>query len=73
MEHIPWYSEAVLSGNGHLHRAGTLVQCVRKWTLLPVAERPTVQLPLRITLQGRRRIDGDQIAELAARPGFLKA
>jgi hypothetical protein len=73
MEQIPWYSEAVLSGNGHLHRAGTLVQCVRKWVLLSEAERPAAQLKLTFDLDGRRRLDGDQIAELATRPGFEKA
>ncbi|HEY2010926.1 MAG TPA: hypothetical protein VGH23_18195 [Rhizomicrobium sp.] len=73
MEQIPWYSDAVLSGNGHLHRAGTLVQCVRKWRLLPEAERPMAQLKMTFELDGRRRLDGDQIAELVIRPGFVEA
>lgn len=73
MDDIPWYSEAVLTSGGHLHRAGTLIQCVRKWALLPEAQRNAAQLKLSCDLEGRRSLDGDQIARLTILPSFSKA
>jgi hypothetical protein len=73
MDDIPWYSEAVLTSGGHLHRAGTLIQCVRKWALLSEAQRNAAQLKLSCDLEGRRSLDGDQITRLTTLPSFLKA
>jgi hypothetical protein len=73
MDDIPWYSEAVLSGDGHFHRAGTLIQCVRKWALLPEAERKTAQLKLSFDLEGCRTVDGEEIGRLTTLTGFSKA
>ena len=73
MDDIPWYSEAVLTSGGHLHRAGTLIQCVRKWALLPEAQRSAAQLKLSCELDGCRNLDSDQIVRLTLLPSFTKA
>jgi hypothetical protein len=73
MDDIPWYSEAVLASGEHLHRAGTLIQCVRKWALLPEAQKSTAQLKLSFDLEGRRSLDSDQIIRLTQLPSFSKA
>ena len=73
MEGIPWYSEATLFTDTHLRRAGTLVQCVRKWGALNDAEKSGAHIKLSIVVDGCRRLDGEQIAAMMSRPGFLNA
>ncbi|HEY4075585.1 MAG TPA: hypothetical protein VGM26_01510 [Rhizomicrobium sp.] len=73
MDDIPWYSEAVLTVDSHLHRAGTLIQCVRKWVQLPEVQRSAAQLKLSFELEGRRNLDGEQIVRLTTLPSFLTA
>jgi hypothetical protein len=73
MDQISWYSEATLFTDGHLRRAGTLVQCVRKWGTLAAPEQLTAHIKLSVTVDGLHRIDADQIAALMGRPGFHAA
>lgn len=73
MEDIPWYCDATLFTNTHLRRAGTLIQCVRKWASLSEAERPGAHIKLSIKVDGLHRLDADQIAVLMSRSGYLNA
>ena len=73
MNDIPWYSEATLFTDTRLRRAGTLVQCVRKWVLLNAAEQPDAHIKLSVEVDGHRRLDADQIAGLMTRPGYINA
>jgi hypothetical protein len=73
MEQISWYSEATLFTDGHLRRAGTLVQCVRKWGTLATQDQLTAHIKLSVTVDGLHRIDAGQIAGLMSRPGFSAA
>jgi hypothetical protein len=75
MEDIPWYSDATLftDADARLRRAGTLVQCVRKWGLLSADEQPGAHIKLSVEVDSHRRLDADQIAALMRRPGYLKA
>jgi hypothetical protein len=73
MADIPWYSDATLFTVARLRRAGTLVQCVRKWGVLSADEQPEAHIKLSVEVDGHRRLDADQIAALMGRPGYLKA
>jgi hypothetical protein len=39
MHEAAWYAEASLISGNHVFCAGSLAQCVRKWTRLPEIER----------------------------------
>jgi len=56
-----------------LRRAGTLVQCIRKWNLLSAAEQPDAHIKLSVKVDSLHRLDADQIAALMTRPGYLNA
>ena len=73
MENIPWYSDATLFTDTRLRRAGTLVQCIRKWNLLSAAEQPDAHIKLSVKVDSLHRLDADQIAALMTRPGYLNA
>ena len=73
MDDIPWYSEATLFTDARLRRAGTLVQCVRKWGLLNAAEQPDAHIKLSVKVDGHHRLDADQIAALMNIPGYINA
>ncbi len=65
-----WYAEASLSSSEHVFCAGSLAQCVRKWTRLTEAQRATTH----INMGGRegQRVDGEQIAMLARNPELAR-
>ncbi len=73
MEDIPWYSDATLFTDTRLRRAGTLIQCVRKWGLLSAAEQPDAHIKLSVKVDSLHRLDADHIAALMTRSGYLKA
>jgi hypothetical protein len=67
---VPWYCEATLVAGSHYYRAGTLIQCVRKWNELKAAERSAAVI--RITSPLVSTLDAASISTLASRPDFLK-
>ena len=73
MEDIPWYSDATLFTDTRLRRAGTLIQCVRKWGLLNTAEQPDAHIKLSVKINSLHRLDAEQIAALTTRSGYLNA
>jgi len=73
MEDTPWYSEATLFTGARLRRAGTLIQCVRKWSALSADEQPEAHIKLSVEVDGHHRLDADQIASLMKHPGYLNA
>lgn len=73
MENIPWYSDATLFTDTRLRRAGTLIQCVRKWRSLSPAEQPDAHIKLSVKVDSLDRLDADQIAALMTRPGYVNA
>lgn len=73
MENIPWYSEATLFTDTRLRRAGTLIQCVRKWRSLNPEEQPDAHIKLSVKVDSRYRLDADRIAALMTRPGYANA
>ena len=73
MEDIPWYSDATLFTDTHLRRAGTLIQCVRKWSALTSAEQRDAHIKLSAKVDSLHRLDADQIAALMTRAGYRNA
>jgi hypothetical protein len=73
MEDIPWYSDATLFTDTHLRRAGTLIQCVRKWAILSSTEQPGAHIKLSVKVDSLHRLDADQIAALMTRSGYRNA
>lgn len=65
-----WYAEASLCSNEHVFCAGSLAQCVRKWTRLTDAQRATTH----INMGGRagQRVENEQIAMLARNPELAR-
>jgi hypothetical protein len=73
METIPWYTEATLFTSAHLRRAGTLIQCVRKWGCMSALEQAEAHLKVSVAIDGLYRLDPGQIAALMDQPGYLTA
>ena len=73
METILWYTEATLFTSTHLRRAGTLIQCVRKWGSLTAPEKAEAHLKVSIAIDGFHRLDPDRIAALMTQPGYHTA
>ena len=74
MEHAFWYSEATLSLDDRLLRAGTLIQCARRWGNLDPAEKARAAIRLAAPIEGvADLLQGEAIAALAARPGYRHA
>jgi hypothetical protein len=73
MENVPWYSEATLFTDTHLRRAGTLIQCVRKWAVLSAAEQPDAHIKLSVKIDSLHRLDAGRIAALMTRSGYRNA
>lgn len=59
--------------DGHVLRAGTLIQCVRRWGNLTAEEQTRAALKLAAPLDGTSLLQGDGIGALAAQPGFRLA
>jgi hypothetical protein len=68
MSDIDWYAEASLASGGHVFCAGSLAQCVRKWTRLPEVKRAAAQIRLTGRYEAIEIVEGDQIARLARNP-----
>jgi len=73
MEDVPWYSDASLFTDTRLRRAGTLIQCVRKWGLLSADEQPGAHIKLSVQVDSLHRLDADKIAALMTRSGYRNA
>jgi hypothetical protein len=73
MEDIPWYSDATLFTDTRLRRAGTLIQCVRKWRLLSADEQPGAHIKLSVKVGGLQGLDASQIAALMTHSGYRNA
>lgn len=67
-----WYAEASLSSSEHVFCAGSLAQCVRKWTRLLEAQRATTQIKLTGKYEASEVVRGDQIAQLACNPELAR-
>jgi hypothetical protein len=72
MADITWYAEASLSSSEHVYCAGSLAQCVRKWTRLSEAQRAITQINLGGRNESSEVVRGDQIALLARNPELAK-
>jgi hypothetical protein len=70
MTETAWYAEASLCSSEHVFCAGSLAQCVRKWTRLTESQRATTH----INMGGRagQRVDSEQIALLARNPTLAR-
>jgi hypothetical protein len=65
-----WYSEATLVLDGKFLRAGTLIQCARRWANLTGDEKQRAAIRLTKPVDGENTLQGESIAALASRPGF---
>jgi len=65
-----WYSKATLILDEKLLRAGTLIQCARRWQGLTPDEKARALLKLAMPLDGEGGLTGEGVAALASRPGF---
>lgn len=70
METGSWYSEATLILDDRLLRAGTLIQCARRWQNLEPDEKQRAVVRLAAPLNGETVLQGEGVAALASRPGF---
>jgi hypothetical protein len=70
MESSLWYSEATLVLDARLLRAGTLIQCARRWGNLRPDEKERATIKLGIPMDGAAVLQGGEIAALASRPGY---
>ncbi|HVV27340.1 MAG TPA: hypothetical protein VHC40_05180 [Rhizomicrobium sp.] len=65
MENIPWYSEAALRAPGRVYCAGSLAQCVRKWTRLTELDQASTYITLASKYDGRSKLECADVAALA--------
>ena len=65
MSDIAWYVEASLIGEEHVYCAGSLAQCVRRWTRLSEGERAMAFIKLHNATDGHVRIERAEIERLA--------
>jgi hypothetical protein len=72
MSDIAWYVEASLMGEDHIYCAGSLAQCVRRWTRLSEDERALAFIKLRNATDGHVRVERTAIERLALQPGLAK-
>lgn len=70
METGVWYSEATLILDDRLLRAGTLIQCARRWQNLAADEQQRATVRLATPLDGQTILQGERVAALTALPGF---
>jgi hypothetical protein len=73
MDDIAWYAEASLSANMRVLCAGTLVQCVRRWTLLSEGEQSLVIIKVGSHTDVRKVLTQDQVWALARHPDVFKS
>jgi hypothetical protein len=72
MEQVPWYTEASLVGRGRVYCAGTLAQCVRRWTRMAEVEQNTVHIEVKKPINGKTRFEKGHIAALAGSPDLKR-
>jgi hypothetical protein len=72
MNEIPWYAEASLVSDAHVFCAGSLAQCVRKWTRLTDLEKATAIIKLGEDTDARQAIGGNEIVALSGNPELTK-
>jgi len=70
MESNVWYSEATLTLGTSRLRAGTLIQCARRWENLGQEDKLCASIRLAAPLDGVSLLQGEEIATLASRPGY---
>jgi len=70
MESNVWYSEATLTLGTSRLRAGTLIQCARRWENLGQEDKLRASIRLAAPLDGVSLLQGEEIATLASRPGY---
>jgi hypothetical protein len=70
MESSFWYSEATLTLGTSRLRAGTLIQCARRWENLGPEDKLLATLRLAAPIDGMSVLQGEEIGTLAARPGY---
>jgi hypothetical protein len=68
MSNISWYAEASLVEQGHIYCAGSLAQCVRRWTRLNQGAQATAVIKLHNITDGHVKIEHAEIAQLALQP-----
>jgi hypothetical protein len=69
---IPWYSEASLVGGKRIFCAGSLAQCLRKWSKLAEVEQQTAYIAVGACTIKREKLERFEIAALAAHPDLKK-
>ena len=72
MSEIAWYVEASLLGEDHVYCAGSLAQCVRRWTRLSQDERAAAFIKLHKATDGHTRVERAEIERMALQPGLAK-
>ena len=72
MSDVAWYVEASLVGEEHVYCAGSLAQCVRRWTRLSEDERALAYIKLHKATDGHTRVERTDIEKLAVRPELSK-
>jgi hypothetical protein len=72
MSDIDWYVEASLIGEEHVYCAGSLGQCVRRWTRLSQDERAMAFIKLHGATDAYVRVERAEIEKLAVQPGLAK-
>lgn len=73
MEKGSWYLDACLLSESHVFCAGTLVQCVRKWTRLSESDRAAAFIKIGSETKGFRTITAREIADYACSPQLMTA
>ena len=73
MSDTSWYPDASLVSEGHVFCAGTLAQCVRKWTRIGDNEKAAAFIRIGSEIVGFRTISAPEIADYARSPGLSKA
>jgi hypothetical protein len=72
MSDIAWYAEASRIGEEHVYCAGSLAQCVRRWTRLSEDERAMAFIKRHKATDGHVRIERAEIEQLALQPSLAK-
>jgi hypothetical protein len=72
MNAISWYAEATLVSDGHVFCAGSLAQCVRKWSGLPEEKRAGALIKLHSATDKHIIVDSAEIAQLALKPELAR-
>ncbi len=76
MTEMNWYTDASLSSENHVFTAGSLAQCVRRWTRLHEWHQARTQIRIGgrtgYFAHGLPVLDEAEISRLASRPDLYK-